>query len=199
MSTRLTVSIREAITRAALSHLFADEVKALIDAKAEFAASVHEDLYKKSDRQKMDELPDGWLVNAENIGVQFGTVFSRVYFNGYTYGVLIKATKYKREDRKRVLAKHSSGCAKVYDATHKLSIKHADLDGRERDLRQAYEAAERQIKAALGEVTTIKRLIETWPEIAPFAEKYETEKPSLPALPTQHLNKILDLPIAEAA
>lgn len=199
MSTRLTTSIREAITKAALAHRFKDEVEALIDAKAEFAASVHEDLYKKSDRQKMDELPDGWLVNTQDIGVQFGMGFSRIYFNGYTYGVLVKATSYKRDDRKRVLAKHSSGCAKAYEATHKLSVKHIELDGRERDLRQAYEAAERQIKAALGEVTTIKRLIETWPEIAPFAEKYEAEKPNLPALPTQQLNKILDLPVAEAA
>ena len=199
MSTRLTISIREEITKAALAHRFAEDVKALIDAKAEFAASVHADQYSKADRQRMDELPEGWLENAECVGVKFGTDYNRIYFNGYTYGQIAQATDYKREDRKRLLAKHTHGCAKAYDAVHKLSSRHFELDGRERDLREAYKLAERQIKAALSEVTTIKRLIETWPEIAPFATKFENEKPTLPALPTQHLNKILDLPVAEAA
>jgi len=50
MSTRLTISIREEISKAALAHRFADDVKALIDAKAEFAAAVYADLYSKADR-----------------------------------------------------------------------------------------------------------------------------------------------------
>ena len=199
MSTRLTISIREEISKAALAHRFADDVKALIDAKAEFAAAVYADLYSKADRQRMDELPDGWLENAENIGVQFGGKYTRIYFNGYTYGQIAQATDYRREDTKRVMSKHKGGCAKVYEASHPLSTKHAEIEAKERDLREAYELAKRQTGAALSSVTTIKRLIETWPEIAPFAERYETEKPSLPALPTQQLNKILDLPVAEAA
>ena len=199
MSTRLTNDIREAITKAALAHRFADDVKALIDAKAEFATSVWEDLYKKADRQKMAELPEGWLPEPEHIAVQFGQGFARVYFNGYTYGQIAQATDYRREDTKRVMSKHKGGCAKVYEASHPLSTKHAEIEAKERDLREAYELAKRQTGAALSSVTTIKRLIETWPEIAPFAERYETEKPSLPALPTQQLNKILDLPVAEAA
>jgi len=199
MSTRLTISIREEISKAALAHRFADDVKALIDAKAEFAAAVYADLYSKADRQRMDELPDGWLENAENIGVQFGGKYTRIYFNGYTYGQIIKATDYKREDRRRILDKHSRGAAKVYEPSHKLCIEHDKIDQRERGLREAYDTAERHLKSALAAVSTVKRLIETWPEIAPFATKFETEKPSLPALPTQHLNKILDLPVAEAA
>lgn len=199
MSARLTKQIREAITKAALTHRFRDEVNALIDAKADFGRSVYEDLYKKADRQKMADLPVGWLPENDSLGIQFGATFSRIHFSGYTYGPIMRATDYKRPDRFRLLSKHASGCAKVYDAAHKLSAAHEGLRSREADLRTAYDAAERQMTAALNAVTTIKRLIETWPEIAPFAAKYETEAPYLPAIPTSQLNKILDLPVSEAA
>ncbi|TAA49789.1 Nmad5 family putative nucleotide modification protein [Shinella sp. JR1-6] len=199
MSARLTKHIREAITKAALAHRFCDEVKSLIDAKADFGRAVYDDLYKKEDRQKMADLPAGWLPENDSFGIQFGASFSRVYFSGYTYGPLMRATDYKRSDKFRILSKHASGCAKVYDATHKLSATHEGLRSREADLKSAYDAAERQMTAALNAVTTVKRLIETWPEIAPFATKYETEAPYLPAIPTGQLNKILDLPVSEAA
>lgn len=199
MSARLTKQIREAITKAALTHRFRDEVNALIDAKADFGRAVYDDLYKKADRQKMAELPAGWLPENDGVGIQFGTSFSRVYFSGCVYGSIMRATDYKRSDNLRLLSKHASGCAKVYDAVHKLSATHEGLRSREGDLKAAYDGAERQMTAALNAVTTVKRLIETWPEIAPFAAKYETEAPYLPALPTSQLNRILDLPVSEAA
>lgn len=199
MASRLTNDIRTAITTAALAHRFADEVKALIDAKAEFAISVWEDLYRKSDRQKMEDLPAGWLVETDNIAVQLGGSYSRLYFTGYTYGTFTKATKHRRDDRRRVLSKHDGKCAKIYPHDHKLTSAYSALEARETDLKAAYETASRQMGAALGAVTTVKILIETWPEIAPFASRHETDKPNLPALPTDQLNKILDLPVAEAA
>jgi hypothetical protein len=185
-----------------MKHRYEAQVKALVDARADFAVKVYEDLYAKSTRDKMNALPEGWLSSSDNLGVQFGTSYERIYFNGYTYGKIISVIA--QEDRRkdgslRLLAKHSHGCAKAYEATHPLSIAHANLEATERDLKTEFEATRRQLDAALSAVTTVKRLIETWPEIAPFAIEFENEKPNLPALPTEQLNKILDLPVSEAA
>lgn len=198
MSTRLNIDNRNAIIKDALAHRFGAEVKALIDERAEFAAAVYDDICKKADRLKMAELPDGWLPKTDNIAVQFGADFTRIYFNGRVHGDLCKATDYRRDDERRVLAKHNSGCAKAYEATHKLASEHARLRAKETDLRTAYKQAAQSMMTALNRVSTVKKLIETWPEIAPFASCHETGKPSLPALPTDQLNKLLDLPVEDA-
>jgi hypothetical protein len=185
-----------------MKHRYEATVAALIEEKTAFAIKVYEDLYSKSTRDKMSALPEGWLPSSDNVAVQFGASYERIYFNGYTHGKLISVIA--SEDRRRggslrLLGKHAHGCAKVYDATHALSVAHSKLDAKERDLKTEFEATRRQLEAALNAVTTTKRLIETWPEIAPFASKFDDEKPQLPALPTEQLNKILDLPVAEAA
>ena len=195
MSTRLNIDNRNAIIKDALTHRFNDEIKELVDMRAAFASAVYDDICKKADRQKMAELPEGWVPETDNIAVQFGSDFTRIYFDGHLYGDLARATTYKRTDKRRVLAKHSSGCAKAYDATHKLASENSRLKAKEQDLKNAYKEASRSMMTALNAVTTVKRLIETWPEIAPFASKHETGKPALPALPTGQLNKLLDLPV----
>lgn len=204
MATRMTNSIREAIANAVMRHRYEAPVKALIAAKAEFAIKVYEDLYAKSTREKMNALPEGWLPSSDNVAVTFGASYDRVYFNGYTSGKLASVVPSDDNRRKavclRMLGKHSSGgCAKVYEATHALSIAHSNLEAKERDLKAEFDATRRQVEAAISSVSTVKRLIEIWPEVAPFAEKYEDEKPKLPSLPTEQLNKILDLPVSEAA
>lgn len=202
MTARLTTSIRNAIANAVMKHRYEATVSALIDEKAAFAVNVYEDLYSKSTRDKMNALPEGWLPSSDNVAVQFGASYERIYFNGYTYGKLVSviASEDRRKDGGlRLLGKHAHGCAKVYDATHPLSIAHSNLESKERRLKTEFEETRLQVEAALNAVTTTKRLIETWPEIAPFASQFDDEKPQLPAIPTQQLNKILGLPVSEAA
>lgn len=199
MSQRLTTEIRNEIAKAALAHRFGDDVRKLTDKKAEFAASVYADIYSKANRQKMAELPDGWLFEAADIDIKFGVTFTRLSFRGHISAPLSKATQYKRQDVVRIPAKDKSGCVKAYEATHKLSAEHDRIEAEERSLRVSYSEAAKQIEAALASVSTIKRLVETWPEIAPFAARFNDAKVNLPALPTEQLNKIFDLPVAEAA
>lgn len=195
MSTRLNIDNRNAIIRDALAHRFSADVKSLIDERATFASAVYDDICKKADRLKMAELPEGWLIETDNIAVQFGGDFVRVNFAGKLYGDLVRATDYSRDDKRRVLAKHANGCAKIYDATHKLASEHQRLRSKETDIKNAYKTASQSMMTALNRVSTVKKLIETWPEIAPFASRHDTGKPSLPALPTEQLNKLLDLPV----
>lgn len=202
MSTRLTKDIREAIARSVMKHRYEATVKALVEEKAAFGMKVYEDLYSKANREKMNALPEGWLPSSDNVTVQFGASYDRVYFNGYTHGKIVSVVSSedkRKECSLRLWGKHERGCAKVYDATHPLAVARFNLDAKERDLKTQFDETRRQVDAALNAVTTIKKLIEVWPEIAPFAADFENEKPQLPALPTSKLNAILDLPVSEAA
>ena len=197
MNTRLTNDIRTSISEALLKHRFTEAVTAHAKEMATFAQEVYEDKYKKAQRAAMNALPDGWLYESSDITATFGTSFQRLNFNGSEYGELAKFNaSYSDTVTFRVLAKDKGSCVSTYDAGHKMSSRFDVLKGKSQDLKTQITEARRQVGAALSSVTTIKRLIETWPEIEPFARKFEGEKSHLPALPTDALNAILDLPVA---
>lgn len=201
-STRLTTDIREKLTLDVLRHRFAADVDALIAMQVQFAEKVYNDLFDQTTIARMQALPEGWLPRSHDIGVQFGYVggphrFTRLWFGGYLRGRL-DYIRTKSSDTskvtKLVLDSKARGCAKVYDTSHKLAIEYERIRNRTNDLKGAVETAEKSIMTALNAVTTIKRLVETWPEIEPFTKKYETGPAQLPALPTDHLNQLLRLP-----
>ena len=197
MSTRLTNDIRAAICEALLKHRFTDAVTAHAKDMAAFALEVYEDKYKKAARAAMNSLPDGWLYESSDINVTLGASYQRLNFNGSEYGDLAKFNaSYGDTVTFRVLAKDKGVCANVYDAGSNMASRYEKLRAKSQDLKTQITEARRQVGAALSSVTTVKRLIETWPEIEPFARKFEGEKSHLPALPTDALNAILDLPVA---
>lgn len=202
MSTRLTNDLRDAIAADILRHRFNEQVDALIADRAAFAEAVYCDIYRKSDREKMEALPKGWLPECSKVGVQFGSTgrsYENVNFDGSFYGPLgamRTRVKDKPSTDRRMQNRHAHGCAKVYDDQHKLSIRRQELDDRFSALKADFEAAKRQTNAALASVNTIKRLIEAWPEVAPFATKHEAAPRQLPSVPTEKLNEMLGLPVA---
>jgi len=199
-STRLTNDIRESLTRDIMRHRFTADVDILLEVQAAFAKRVYDDLFNADMQTAMSALPDGWLPNANYIGVQFGysdgsNRFTQLHFNGHLYGPLGQLqTKRDTEKTMRVPASKAHGCVKVYDPSHPLSKDFDRIRIRTKSLRETVDTAKRSVETALNAVTTIKRLVETWPEFAEFAKKYDTEKPQLPALPTEHLNQLLRLP-----
>lgn len=200
MSARLTKEIREAITKDLVRHRFEDAVKKVYEQRAALADAVYRDLYTKAQRDQMDSLPAGMLPEDDDLSVRFGTSHTNVYFSGFTYGDLNKVVSAVRAgSARRMFYKHKSGCVKDYLATHKLSIENDRLMGVVADLVKDIDAARRVSMAAMASVGTVKRLVEAWPEVAPFARKFDTEKPRLPMVQTDQLNKILDLPVQEAA
>lgn len=200
-STRLTNDIRESLTNDILKHRFTADVDSIIEAQCKFAAKVYGDLFDGKTQAVMYGLPEGWLPNATDIGVQFGYVggthqFARLYFGGYLTGILGRLQSKPTSTTtttKRVLSSKAHGCAKVYDPSHPLAIEFGRLKNRTKEVKEAADTAERSIKTTLNAVSTINRLVETWPEVDQFARKYDTGKPSLPALPTDHLNQLLRL------
>lgn len=201
-TTRLTTDIRDSLTLDILRHRFAADVDALIAVQVEFAEKVYNDLFDQTTIARMQSLPDGWLPRVHDIGAQFDYVggancYTRLWFSGYLTGILGRiAIKPVKTDltKKLVTDSKASGCAKVYDPSHKLAIEFDRIRHRTKELKDAAETAERSIMIALNAVSTIKRLVETWPEIDQFARKYETGPAQMPALPTDHLNQLLRLP-----
>lgn len=201
MSTRLTNDLRETIAHDILRHRFTEQVDALIADRAALADAVYADLYRKADREKMEALPKGWLPEEHNIGVQFGAeghTYQNLEFCGAFYGPLggMRTVKDGERITRRVPHKHRSGCAKAYEPSHKLVARYQELATRQADMDSEFKAAKRQTLAALNSVQTIKRLIEAWPEVAPFASKYEDAPRQLPSVPTDTLNEMLGLPVA---
>jgi hypothetical protein len=178
---RLTNDIRDSLAREILRHRFSDEVDAHIGAKVAFAGEVYCDIYRKSDRDKMDAMPNGWLPENSALSAQFGasSAYDTVYFSGHVDTTLRRCRKKTDKPtspiQKRVLEKHRIGCAKVYAADHKICIRREALIAAEKDLASRISAAEAQANAALASVTT------------------------LPAIPVSKLNEMFKLPVAEAA
>lgn len=200
--TKLTNWIRESIAKDLMKHRFADQALQLVRDRAALAADVYNDVYCEADRRKMVALPSGWLCSDRNITVQFGDGrgFEQLHFSGAVYGEVGTVLKDPIEPVEMLVThQHERGCAKVYELTHPFSLRRDDLRARDKDLGEAIRTARRQTEQALLKATTIKRLIELWPEIEPFASDYEEKPKPLPALPTSELNALLGLPVAEAA
>lgn len=198
--TRLTVSMREQITRAVLKHRFSAEITAVIKERAAFAEVVYNDIFKKSDRDAMQALPEGWLHNDNYISVKFSEGnfnYTNLNFNGsFSSHINSIAGIAPETNYKRVPNKHSRGCAAVYAETSKIGTQYRDISNKIEALEQTIKEAESQLAAALSKATTIANLLKTWPEIEPFTKTFATVKANLPAIPTAKLNCILDLPVA---
>lgn len=200
MAARLTKEIREAIAKDLIKHRFEYTVKGVYAERAALADAVYRDIYTKAHRDQIEALPEGMLPSVDEVSVNFGTSFTHVYFSGYTYGDLNKIISADRTSSyRRVHYEHKGGSVKVYDATHKLAIEYERLRGVVGDLVKEVDEARRAALAAMASVGTVNRLIEVWPEIEPFAKRFDTERPQLPMIQTDQLNKILDLPVSGAA
>lgn len=198
--TRLTNSIRDQIIKAVLKHRFSDEITTIIKERSVLADAVYNDIFKKSDRDIMQSLPEGWLHNDGYLSVKIGEGgwgYINLNFNGSFSTHLNSIAGVSLETiYKRVPNKQSRGCAAVYAETSKIGTQYRDICNKIETLEQTIKDAENQLSAALSKATSIANLIKSWPEIEPFTKAFAPVKSNLPAIPTAQLNSILDLPVA---
>lgn len=193
--TRLTKDIRDEIVLDLLRHSFKERVEALYAERAALAQAIYEDVFSAETRKKMQSLPEGWLPEVKGINARLGSDYSSFDFSGGLYGEINRIAKNGKDETRRVPSKHKGGCVASYDATHKLALENERLANLRKSLCEEIETAKRAADTAVNAVSTVKRLIEVWPEVNPFASKHSAEKPQLPAVPTDQLNKILGLPV----
>jgi len=204
-SVRLTNEIREEVAVAVLRHRFGAELKALVADRAEFALAVYNDLYKAADRKRIAELPEGWLRTSNQISFRASGSYTSMDFGGSFHGDMRRSlplSKNKDEPSRffrPFASKHYGNCVATYDGDHKLAVRYSELEQRLKEIGERHKEASAQVKSALARASTTARLKELWPEVAPFVASYEAAAPSLPSIPTERLNALLDLPVSEAA
>lgn len=208
-TTRLTQPIREAIMKKLLHRAFLDRAQAVVDRQADFARRVYEDALKPH-LTSIAAVPAGWLPTDDDIKVSFGTDYTQLDFgSGLSYSVHAtlracgaKALTGPGGNRVELPfpSKFRGQCLKVYDHKHPLAEEFRDLQVEQEALVAEVEKAQRTMKATLESVTTVKKLIEVWPEVEEFAKHYlesGERKAILPAIPRAELNKALGLPPQE--
>lgn len=83
----------------------------------------------------------------------------------------------------------------VFAADHPLVLQFGQLENRKSDLKSRRATLKQQVQAVLGSVTTVKKLLEVWPEAKELLpHNLEEAKLQLPALPIADVNALIGLP-----
>lgn len=207
-STRLTNNIRESLLKKLLTRAFQERSQDLVDRCAAFAVRVYDDVYRGK-LEQINGLPSGWLPQEDYVTVSMGTDHVRMRFNGSLGGwglpEALRETGAVRENLKKPMPYgDASGrrVSKQYEATSKLAEEYEALKREQQDLCEEISAAKRTASAAMNSVSTVKKLIEVWPEVEEFAKSYLVEgerRAVLPDIPRDKLNAALNLPPEEQA
>lgn len=207
-STRLTNPIRDSLMNSLLKRAFKKRGEDLIKRCVDYADRLYRDAMGK-DLAQISALPDGWLQTDDDIKVQLGAEIKQVHFTG-TLGnwglpdVFRNAGITENTDRKwqRFPTKLKGQVVKQYPGDHKLVEEFQQLDSEWNDLKAEMERAKKVAMAAMNSVSTVKKLIDVWPEVEEFAKHYLEDgerKAILPAIPRDQLNTLLNLPPEEKA
>lgn len=206
---RLTRNIREALMKKLITRAFQERAQAMVERQCDFAHRVYQDALKPH-LDRIAAIPEGWLPTDDDIKVSFGSDYTQLDFgNGLSYsihhalrsaGAKPRQTKAGNRLELPFPSKFRGQCAKVYDHAHPLTEEFNNLTVEQEQLVADIEKAQRVTKATLESVTTVKKLIDVWPEVEEFAKHYldnGERKAVLPAIPRADLNAQLGLPPAE--
>lgn len=200
-STRLTTAIRESLMNSLLKRAFMKRGNDMIAVRADYARRLYEDAMGKNLAQ-IEALPKGWLVTDTDIKVQLGAEIKSVYFGGTlsSYGlpdnvrkcgVVTERTEY------RFPYHLVNQVVKQYPGDHPLVAEFQKLDNEWSEFVGEVNRTRKVAMTAMESVSTVKKLIDVWPEVEEFAKHYLEDgerKAILPAIPRDQLNTLLNLP-----
>ncbi|EPO6636213.1 Nmad5 family putative nucleotide modification protein [Klebsiella oxytoca] len=87
-----------------------------------------------------------------------------------------------------------------FGAEHEITKRFDEIINEEQKLNDRSKEIKATVWAALNSVTTLKRLVEVWPESKELIpENSDSVKSTLPALKVEDLNRMIGLPTEEAA
>lgn len=178
MAVRLAVYMKDTILQKLLARGFDAREKAL---KAEVRAlgeKVYADNYNATERRLMASLPPDLLPSAEGARIKFAGE------NGYVdWG-----------DPRPVAAQRPWH---AYNATHPFTDTWRAIKKKREALATEQNAAKREARVKLDSCSTVGRLIEVWPEVKPFAERFlrVEKKDQLPIPNNDALNAKFGLPV----
>lgn len=195
--TRLTKDLREAILTKIMHRGFYDRLIAQIEREKEWAEEVYQYLYG-ADLPLLAKVPERWLDRGGMISLKIGNEHTQI---SWTWG--ISSSTFRRilspyeAHKTRILPCNVTGLitAHYFGYGEPLAMKFEQIHDARNDLETAYKKAMAQANALLESVSTVSKLIKTWPEIESIVRDVLGQEPApVPSLPTEDLNKIFDLP-----
>lgn len=179
---KLTNQLRSDLADTLLKRRFDEAHSALAKREKALGIRIYEDVFDAKTRAAMKRLPAGWLPTINHAKVKFEA-------GGYS-------AVHMGEDRPVPHVKYHT-TLKVYGARDPISEAYQEWESDTKSLRESRSRLEVEIRGALDSVTTIKRLLELWPELEPFVPK-DGVKTLLPAINVSTLNAALKLPVSKA-
>lgn len=192
-SRKLTQSNRFDILHAILAHRFAKEAAQICIAYRRLAEQLYHRKYNVHAQVAMNALGDGWLPEDTSFRVQLGGAYWEADFN-YCGVRGVRGSDLPETARYRFLARDVNGnrCLLALEAGDPLTIEYECIVARHMEHDARREEASSKINAVLASVTTTARLLEVWPEIAPFLPGPPSVH-NLPAPRVDELNLMLGL------
>lgn len=197
-SIKLKKTVKEQIKKDLMKHRFAKDSTDLMMRFSNLAWDVYCDVYTKDDRALMDRLPQGWLTPVNYLRVSFMGAQKNLEMSGRIFSDLEEVGERVAEvEFVSVPYKDANRVLKAYLPGHYLTLRFEDLSSRRFHLEEKFNATRHKVTAALDAASTLKQLIDGWPEVEPFARKHAKSCLKIPAVRKEVLNNALRLPAEE--
>lgn len=185
---RLTKRIREEITNAVLKHRFDEVDTALKKQRSELALDCYRARYTAEQLRQIKDMPEGWLPKANYIAVQFEGLrkaYTHLCFNG--------SISWARTESIYMPMPHKDvDNPMLLGAKHKLTKRYNALEDKQELRDSQYVEVTQSVHTLLTSVQTVKKLVETWPEVEPFIP-YVAPKAAVPMVDIKRINEQLGL------
>lgn len=198
--TRLVNAMREGIIERMMAHSFAERIAVLQVEQARLANACYNRYYNPTTRKKIDELPKGWLNGRNYITIVANDSHMSLYFNGdfNRFGSRAGFSTFNTglDEINRRFPNCDHGTMIKFEPGDKLGDEIIDWHRSCEATQTDWYAARKQLNVTLDRFHTVEKLIEEWPEIAPFVDEKDKPAPvTAVALPVADLNSIFKLPV----
>lgn len=203
---RLSTSDKSDIILQLLIHKYQTPFMDFLRKSMKFTDEVYLSVYG-DELESLKSISEDWFVKSSSFKVKFGDSYTSLDFTGrwgrwhrtssirsFTESV-IDSSGIKFQAR---IIKPSSNPV-VFPLDHKFSEKYRELRDECNALTEQIEQAKSSAWSAIYKIPTLKRLLETWPELKPFTGFLDDRKiKNLPVIGNvDELNKKFDLPVDE--
>lgn len=192
------------ITQALLQHRFKDDIQSLREDARALAHDIVQSRLSDEEKQLMAVVPQSWLCAISGIHVEAPYVRVKLGFGmnlrvehmalGKVETLLTPISVAGTwSSQPSIIIGGNPGDDTLIERTTRISDRLTQLES-------AIKTARAKTSGTIGQFTTVKKLIEGWPEIEPFARPYLEAKTriQLPAVQLTEMNSLLDLPVEDS-
>lgn len=199
VSVSLSDERRKRLIATLITERFEKPVRALVPKHASLALAVYHDYFTRSQIEKMNALPEGWLPRLSHISARFGVgdgSSANLSFNGEfsLFREIICCKIRALPEVEHPVPYNRMHLSNDYAKDHPLTVRRESIRAEIRSLRAEIDKIKLEISGVLNSVTTTGKLVSVWPEIETTVRKlFPIERVNLPAPVVTDLNLKLGL------